>query len=67
MAAADGFVDVFYSLERLGIPLAVLPQELGCGSGMTCWRRLRDWQGAGALDLIHFALLAQEGLKTANE
>jgi hypothetical protein len=28
---------------------------------------LRDWQGAGVLDLIHFALLAQEGLKTANE
>jgi len=26
---------------------AVLPQEMGCGSGMTCWRRLRDWQAAG--------------------
>jgi transposase len=25
----------------------ILPQELGCGSGMTCWRRLRDWQEAG--------------------
>jgi len=23
------------------------PQELGCGSGMTCWRRLRDWQERG--------------------
>jgi transposase len=23
-----------------------LPVELGCGSGMTCWRRLRDWQRA---------------------
>jgi hypothetical protein len=22
----------------------MLPQELGCGSGMTCWRRLPDWQ-----------------------
>jgi transposase len=20
-----------------------LPKELGFGSGMTCWRRLRDW------------------------
>jgi transposase len=20
---------------------------MGCGSGMTCWRRLRDWQQAG--------------------
>ena len=35
----------------------MLPQELGCGSGMTCWRRLRDWQGAGVWDLMHFALL----------
>jgi transposase len=35
----------------------MLPQELGCGSGMTCWRRLRDWQQAGVWDLIHFALL----------
>src|SRR6266487_885543 len=40
-----------------GIPWQMLPQELGCGSGMTCWRRLRDWQLAGVWDLIHFALL----------
>src|SRR6185436_8432586 len=42
---------------RSGIPWQMLPQELGCGSGMTCWRRLRDWQRAGVWDLIHFALL----------
>ena len=29
---------------RSGIPWEMLPKELGCGSGMTCWRRLRDWQ-----------------------
>lgn len=29
---------------KTGIPWEYLPQELGCGSGMTCWRRLRDWQ-----------------------
>jgi len=34
----------------------MLPQELGCGSGMTCWRRLRDWQRAGIWQLIHFAV-----------
>jgi transposase len=28
---------------RTGIPWEYLPQELGCGCGMTCWRRLRDW------------------------
>ena len=26
-----------------GIRWEFLPQELGYGSGMTCWRRLRDW------------------------
>ena len=31
---------------RSGIRWQMLPQELGCGSGMTCWRRLRDWQRA---------------------
>lgn len=35
----------------------MLPKTLGCGSGMTCWRRLRDWQQDGIWDLIHFALL----------
>ena len=42
---------------RSGIPWQMLPQELRCGSGMTCWHRLRDWQRAGVWDLIHFALL----------
>jgi len=42
---------------RSGIPWQMLPQELGCGSGMTCWRHLRDWQRAGVWDLMHFALL----------
>ncbi len=42
---------------RSGIPWEMPPQELGCGSGMTCWRRLRDWQEAGIWKLIHFVLL----------
>jgi transposase len=42
---------------RSGIPWEMLPQELGCGSGMTCWRRLRDWQEAGIWQLIHFSWL----------
>src|SRR5215470_2017210 len=42
---------------RSGIPWQMLPQEMGCGSGMTCWRRLRDWQRAGIWDLIHFVVL----------
>jgi transposase len=27
---------------RTGIPSEYLPQEMGCGSGMTCWRRLGE-------------------------
>jgi transposase len=27
---------------QTGIPWEYLPQEMGCGSGMTCWRRLRE-------------------------
>jgi transposase len=42
---------------RSGVPWEMLPQELGYGSGMTCWRRLRDWQEAGIWQLIHFVLL----------
>src|SRR5919201_1864427 len=31
---------------RAGVPWRLLPaRELGCGSGVTCWRRLRDWEG----------------------
>lgn len=40
-----------------GIPWEMLPQEMGCGSGMTCWRRLRDWQQAGVWDRLHRLLL----------
>lgn len=32
---------------RSGIPWEMLPAEMNCGCGMTCWRRLRDWQAAG--------------------
>lgn len=43
---------------KTGIPWEDLPVEMGCGSGMTCWRRLRDWQADGTWDRIHKALLA---------
>src|ERR1051326_3226251 len=42
---------------RTGIPWEYLPQEMGCGSGMTCWRRLRDWHQAGMWDKLHHLLL----------
>jgi transposase len=46
---------------RSGIPWEMLPQELGCGSGVTCWRRLRDWQQAEVWDRLHWALLDRRG------
>jgi transposase len=36
----------------------MLPQEMGCGSGMTCWRRLRDWHHTGIWQQLHAMLLA---------
>lgn len=42
-----------------GIPWGILPQEMGCGSGVTCWRRLRDWQMAGVWGDLHRELLTR--------
>ena len=44
---------------KSGIPWEMLPQEMGCGSGMTCWRRLRDWQAAGVWEKLHETLLSR--------
>ncbi len=46
---------------KTGMPWEYLPQELGCGSGMTCWRRLRDWQEAGVWEELHRVLLNRLG------
>lgn len=46
---------------KSGISWEMLPQEMGCGSGVTCWRRLRDWQAAGVWERLHQALLDQLG------
>ncbi len=52
-AALSGILFVL----KTGIPWEYLPQEMGCGSGMTCWRRLRDWQKAGVWDRLHRVFL----------
>jgi transposase len=56
-AALTGIVFVLKS----GIPWEMLPKEMGCGSGSTCWRRLRDWQEAGVWEQLHRALLDRLG------
>jgi transposase len=40
-----------------GIQWEHLPQELGFGSGMTCWRRLAAWNEAGVRERLHLVLL----------
>ena len=42
---------------KTGIPWEYLPREMGCGSGMTCWRRLEAWTEAGVWHRLHQALL----------
>ncbi|WP_409000585.1 IS5 family transposase [Streptomyces europaeiscabiei] len=42
-----------------GIQWEYLPQELGFGSGMTCWRRLAAWNEAGVWDELHLVLLTK--------
>jgi transposase len=56
-AALTGIIFVLKS----GIPWEMLPPEMGCGSGVTCWRRLRDWQAAGVWDRLHQTLLDRLG------
>jgi transposase len=50
-----GIMFVLYT----GILREFLPQDLGFGSGMTCWRRLRDWHKAGVWQRLHQSLLAE--------
>jgi transposase len=42
---------------KTGIPWEDLPVEMGCGCGMTCWRRLHAWQEAGVWFRLHQVLL----------
>ena len=50
-----GILFVLYT----GIQWEYLPQELGFGSGMTCWRRLAEWNQAGVWQRLHQVLLTE--------
>ncbi len=60
-AALTGILFVLKS----GLPWEMLPAEMGCGAGMSCWRRLRDWHEAGVWAALHRALL--ERLQAAGQ
>ena len=42
---------------KTGLPWEDLPAEMGCGSGMACWRRLAAWKADGTWDRVHGVLL----------
>jgi transposase len=59
------FTGILFVLKT-GIAWEDLPQEMGCGSGMTCWRRLVAWHKVGVFERLHEELLARlraEGLR----
>jgi transposase len=60
----QALVGILFVLKS-GIPWEMLPQEMGCGCGMSCWRRLHAWMKAGVWERLHRLLL--EGLHGADE
>ncbi len=47
---------ILYVLQT-GVLREDLPQELCFRSGMTCWRRLRNWQAQGVWHQFHLSML----------
>src|SRR6266853_2069706 len=54
----DALTGILFVLKT-GIPWEYLPREMGCGSGMSCRRRLRDRHKAGVWEHLHRLLLAK--------
>lgn len=52
------FTGILFVL-RSGIPWHMLPRQMGCGAGVTCWRRLVAWERAGVWQRLHEVLLAE--------
>jgi transposase len=50
---------------KSGVTWNMLPLEMGCGSGVTCWRRLRDWTRASVWPQVHRRLLRCLGKRGA--
>ena len=46
---------------RSGMPWQMIPREMPCPSGSTCWRRLQQWTEAGVWAQVHRRLLTRLG------
>jgi transposase len=55
IADRDVLTGIVFMLKT-GIAWEDLPTEMGCGCGMTCLRRLREWQRAGVWPQIQNVL-----------
>jgi transposase len=58
IAARRALTGILFVLKT-GINWEDLPAEMGCGSGMTCWRRLEAWTRAGVWPKLHELLWAE--------
>lgn len=56
----EAFTAIVFGLKT-GIPWEDLPQEMGCGSGMSAWRRLAQWQRLGIWEKLHRSFLNELG------
>jgi hypothetical protein len=48
---------------RHGLQWCDPPLELGYGSGITCWRRLRRWQALGVWAMLHQVIVNWLGVE----
>jgi transposase len=42
---------------RTGMAWNMVPSELGCGSGVTCWRRFKEWSAEGIWEKVKERIL----------
>lgn len=42
---------------RTGMAWNMVPAELGCGSGVTCWRRFKEWSATGIWEEVKERIL----------
>jgi transposase len=50
---------------KSGVPWNLLPAEMNCGSGVTCWRRFCQWTKVGVWKKLHLRLLRRLGKRGA--